>query len=71
MNNFFFFFCENCFLRMSFGQIMEVENMRKSFWRLKEGEKGKNFDKKVNSLIGTKFVVVLPSQLNSNLIFFV
>ena len=29
---------------------MEVENMRKHFWRLKEGEKGKNFDKKVNSL---------------------
>ena len=29
---------------------MEVENIRKSFWRLKEGEKGKNFDKKVNSL---------------------
>ena len=28
----------------------EVENIRKSFWRLKEEEKGKNFDKKVNSL---------------------
>ena len=27
---------------------MEVENIRKSFWRLREGEKGKN--KKVNSL---------------------
>ena len=44
------FFCENCFLRMSFGSTVELENIRKSFWKLKEGEKGKNFDKKVNSL---------------------
>ena len=29
---------------------MEVENIKKSFRRLKEGEKGKNFDKKMNSL---------------------
>ena len=29
---------------------MEVESIRKSFWWLKEGEKGKNFDRKVNSL---------------------
>ena len=42
---------------------MEVENIRKSFWRLKEGGKGKNFDKKVNSLtrykIGGRWVVVV------------
>ncbi len=35
----------------------EVENMRKSFWMLKEGENGKNFDKKVNSLTGTQLVL--------------
>ena len=35
---------------MYFGYIVDVENIRKSFWRFKEGEKGKNFDKKVNSL---------------------
>ena len=29
---------------------MEVENIKKSLGRLKEGEKGKNFDKKVNRL---------------------
>jgi hypothetical protein len=29
---------------------VDVENIRKIFWRLKEGEKGKNFDKKVNGL---------------------
>jgi hypothetical protein len=30
---------ENFFLRTSFGQLGVVENMRKSFWRLIEGEK--------------------------------
>jgi G:T-mismatch repair DNA endonuclease (very short patch repair protein) len=33
--------------------------MRKSFWRLKEEEKGQNFDKKVNSLTGAKLVVLV------------
>ena len=43
---------------------MEVENIRKRFWRLKAEEKGKTFDKKVNSLTrykigGTQVVVVV------------
>ena len=50
----FFFFQKNFFAKIVFSdcilKIAEVENIRKSFWRLKEGEKGKNFDKKVNSL---------------------
>ena len=62
MNNFFWFvffrktfFFDNCFLRISFGKIVEVENMRKSFGELKEEEKGKNFDKNVNSF--TKYKI--------------
>ena len=51
---FFFFFQKNFFAKIIFLEclleIVEVENIRKSFWRLKEGEKGKNFDKEVNSL---------------------
>ena len=50
---------------------MEGENIRKSFWRLKEGKKGQNFDKKVNSLTRYKIgdtrcrVVVVPFFLST------
>ena len=42
MNNLFWkkkILFKKTILRMSFGYIGVVENMRKSFWKLKEGEK--------------------------------
>jgi hypothetical protein len=37
---------------------------------LKEGEKGKNFDKKVNSLTGTKLVAIVVLFLFVHFVFF-
>ena len=48
---------------------MEVENIRKRFWRLKEAEKGKNFDKKVNSF--TRYKIGGTSASSSRTFFFV
>ena len=50
------FFLEKTFTRKLFSQNVfwidcgSGKHKKKFFWRLKEGEKGKNFDKKVNSM---------------------
>ena len=70
-----FFFSEKLFLQKLFSQnvfwiVVEVENIKKSFSRLKEGEKSKNFDKEVNSLTMYKIGGTSTSSISGRRTFF-